>query len=100
VRYWGKIKTEDRIIRDVTLNESDFVHAVAAVCDSLDLSKPIICAKHHAEMKSFSRTVFYPDDFVESVQFDTLEIEAIGRNKRNEKVITLECLADNKHERS
>ncbi len=88
MRYWGKIKIEDRIQKDITLEEKDFLGALSAVCDFLDLSKPIVCAKHHAEIKAFSRTVFHPDDFVESVDFDTLEIEVIGRKKKDSKVIT------------
>ncbi len=88
MRYWGKIKIEDRINKDVALEEKDFISALSAVCDAFDLSKPVICAKHHAEIKSFSRTVFFPDDFVESVDFDTLEIEVIGRKKKDDKVIT------------
>lgn len=89
MRYWGKIKIEDRIQKDITLEESDFLSALAAVCDAFDLSKPIVCAKHHMEVKAFSRTVFIPDDFVESVEFDTLEIELIGKKKKDSKVITL-----------
>ena len=100
MRFWGKIKIEDIMKADVTLDEKDFAGAVSAICDKLDQSKPIICAKHHSEIKSFSRTVFYPDDFVESVDFDTFEIELIGKNKKNENLITLSCFADNKHERS
>jgi len=82
LRFWGKIKIEDRITTDVTLEDKDFLNALSAICDRLDLSKPIICAKHHAEIKSFRRTVFYADDFVETVDFDTLEIEIIGKSKK------------------
>ncbi len=82
MRFWGKIKIEDRITTDVTLEDKDFLNALSAICDRLDLSKPIICAKHHAEIKSFRRTVFYADDFVETVDFDTLEIEIIGKSKK------------------
>lgn len=82
LRFWGKIKIEDRIKQDVALEEKDFISAVSSICDRFDLSKPIICAKHHNEIKSFRRTVFYPDDFVESVDFDTFEIEAIGKKKK------------------
>lgn len=81
MRIWGKIKIEDRIQKDVTLDATGLATAVEAVCTSFDLSKPIICAKHHAEIKNFSRTVFYTDDFVESVDFETLEIEIIGDKK-------------------
>lgn len=82
MRYWGKIKIEDAMKTDVTLEEKDFLSALSAICDRLDLSKPIICGKHHAEIASFRRTVFYADDFVESVEFDRLEIEIIGKKKR------------------
>lgn len=86
LRYWGKIKIEDRMMSDVTLEEADFLSALSAICDHFDLSKPIVCAKHSAEIKSFNRTVFYPDDFVESVDFDTLEIQIIGKNKKERKI--------------
>jgi len=85
LRFWGKKKIQDSIKTDVTVEEKDYLGAVSAVCDHLDLSKPIICAKHHAEITSFRRTVFYPDDFVESVDFDILEIEVIGKNKKVKK---------------
>lgn len=86
MRFWGKIKIEDIMKNDVVLEEKDFLSALSAICARLDLSKPIICAKHHSEMKLFSRTVFYPDDFVESVDFDTLEIEIIGKKKKDGKI--------------
>lgn len=82
MKFWGKIKIEDSIKRDVTLDEPGFLPALSAVCDALDLSKPIVCAKHHAEIKAFRRTVFYADDFVDGVDFDTLEIEVIGKMKK------------------
>jgi hypothetical protein len=38
--------------------------------------------KHYAEIKNFRRTVFYPDDFIEPVSFDTLELEIIVKKKK------------------
>jgi hypothetical protein len=82
MKVWGKIKSEDRILRDVTLQEDDFTAALAAVCDRFDLTKPIVCAKHLGEISNFNRTIFYPDDFIEPVNFDTLEIEIINMRKK------------------
>lgn len=82
MRAWGKIKTEDIIKADVLRETEDFAAAVDAVCAYFDISRPIICAKHMAEIEAFSRTVFYADDFVEAVAFDTLEIEIIGQEKK------------------
>ncbi len=82
MRVWGKLKTEDRILDDVILTKGDFEAALTAVCDHFDLTNPIVCTKQLCEIKNFNRTVFYPDDFLESVNFDTLEIEIIDIKKK------------------
>ena len=84
MKYWGKIKTEDIMQNNVIAESKNLAEAVMAICDSLDLSKPIICDKHRIEIRDFRRTVFYADDFIDSVNFDVLEIEIIDpRKKRN-----------------
>lgn len=60
----------------------DLKSAVAAICNEFDLSKPIVLEKHLNETASFNRTVFYPDDFVETVSFDSFEIEKIATKKK------------------
>jgi hypothetical protein len=82
MKFWAKIKIEDRMQKDVLVNGEDLKSAVAAVCDAFDLSKPLILEKHLNETQAFNRTVFYPDDFIESVSFDSLEIEKIASKKK------------------
>jgi hypothetical protein len=82
MKYWAKIKIEDRMLKDVIVEGEDLRSAVAAVCDAFDLSKPIMLDKHLNETRDFNRTVFYPDDFVDSVSFDSLEIEKISTKKK------------------
>lgn len=82
MKFWGKLKTEDRILKDIIVNSDDFKSAVANICNEFDLSKPIILEKHFSETASFNRTVFYPDDFVESVSFDSFEVEKIVTRKK------------------
>ena len=84
MRVWCKLKVEDRIRQDVTLSAEDFASALHAVCEHFDLTKPIVCNKHLNEIKNFRRTVFYADDFIESVDFDTLDIEIIVLKKKHE----------------
>lgn len=81
LRVWGKIKVEDSIISETTLKAKSLEDAVDLLCAFFDLSKPIICKKHFSEIDSFSRTVFYADDFVERVSFDCLELEIIDDAK-------------------
>ncbi len=82
MKYWVKLKTEDIIRTHITVDAPDLVGALVEGCNALDLSKPVLCEKHHSEMKRFSRTLFYPDDFVDSVPFDALEVELITRRKQ------------------
>lgn len=82
MRYWAKLKTEDIILEHTIVEALDFNAALITACNAFDLSKPIVCEKHSAEMDNFLRTVFYADDFVDAVQFDTLEIEIITKKKK------------------
>ena len=82
MRVWGMIKVEDRIQSDVTVSADDFMSSLMKVCEHFDLTKPIMLQKHLSEVERFSRTVFYPDDFIEGVPFDTLEVEIIEIKKK------------------
>ena len=79
---WGKIKKEDRIVKDVVVAGAGFEEALFAVCDHFDLSRPILCEKHINEIRNFGMTIFYPDDFIDPVAFDTLELETISNRKK------------------
>jgi len=81
MRVWGMIKIEDRIKQDVTIDADDFMSSLMQVCEHFDLTKPIMVQKHFNEIERFGRTIFYPDDFIEAVPFDTLEIEIIEIKK-------------------
>ena len=82
MKYWVKLKSEDMLLQHITVDAADLSAALVSACNVLDLSKPMIYDKHRNEMERFSRTVFYPDDFVDSVHFDTMEIEIITRRKK------------------
>jgi hypothetical protein len=82
MKYWGKLKSGDKISRDIIVETPDFKEAVNAVCDKFDLSRPLILVKHINDISNFRITVFLPDDFVESIRFDALEIERIVTRKK------------------
>ena len=52
------------------------------LCQDLDLCRPVILRKHANDLKQFSRVVFKPADFIESVDFDEFEIEIIPEKKK------------------
>ena len=52
------------------------------LCQDLDLCRPVILRKHVNDLKQFSRVVFKPADFIESVDFDEFEIEVLTEKKK------------------
>jgi hypothetical protein len=72
-------------MHDLVQEDKDFSAALVSICNRFDISKPIVCEKHVKELNLFHRTLFYPDDFVESVDFDTLEVEIIDIKKNRPK---------------
>ena len=51
--------------------------ALDEICYDFDLSKPIWLDSTVTEFKRHSKTRFYQDNFVDSIDFDYLEIQVI-----------------------
>ena len=83
-RLWGKIWKENHLIKDTVIcDESDdtrthkIFHALDAICYEFDLSKPIWLDSNIEEFKKRAKTRFSQDNFVDSIDFDYLEIQII-----------------------
>ena len=59
--------------------------ALEAACRQLDISRPIWLDKHTREWDEFGQSRFLPDDFLESVDFQRLEIEFIAPDAKKKK---------------
>lgn len=60
-----------------------WMRVLIELCKPLDLACPVLLNKHVTELKRFSRTVFFPADFMESVDFDRFEIEIFPEKKKD-----------------
>ena len=83
-RLWGKLCKDNKIIRDITVeddSEETRTHkvfaAVTAICLDFDLPEPIWLSSNVSEFRRLSRTRFGQDSFIEAVPFDYLEIRVI-----------------------
>jgi len=83
-RLWGKIIKDNRLIKDtVIINDHDhtrthkILEALESICFQFDLSKPIWLEVNISEFKARGKTRFYSDSFIESIDFDYLEIQII-----------------------
>ena len=84
MRIWGKVWTANRLIRDMTVEDKSgdtrthkIVHALDEFCRAFDLSRPIWLDSNIAEFKRHSKTRFGRDNFIDSIDFDYLEIQVI-----------------------
>ena len=84
-RLWAKIFKNSRLLKDMTVSNDNeelnrtkkvFV-AIDEVCVAFDLSRPIWLDSNIEEFKRYDRTRFTKDSFIESVDFDYLEVHVI-----------------------
>lgn len=83
-RLWAKVFRENRLIKDTVICNDTIdtrthkvFHAIDEICYQFDLGKPIWLDKTTIEFKRHAKTRFYADNFIESIDFDYLEIEVI-----------------------
>ncbi len=83
-RLWAKIFKDNRMLRDTVIcnNENDtrthkVFNAIEAVCYEFDLGKPIWLDSTISEFKKHDKARFGADNFIESIDFDYLEIQVI-----------------------
>lgn len=83
-RLWGKIFKDNRMVRDtvICIEEEDtrthkIFRALYEICYEFDLSKPIWLNHTISEFQRHDKARFYQDNFVDSIDFDYLEIHII-----------------------
>ena len=84
MRFWGKIWKDNHLLRDtVTEDWSDdtrthkIFHALEKICMEFDLMVPQWLDANISEFKKTSKTRFTADSFIESIDFDYLELQVI-----------------------
>lgn len=87
-RLWAKEFKENRMLRDITVEDDreetrthKIFQALDKVCYEFDLSKPIWLETTIAEFQRHAKTRFYQDNFVDEIAFDYLEIQVIEEDE-------------------
>lgn len=93
-KLWAKKIKNNRIISSVTAENKDNISAeekrvkcLDEICKKFDLGIPIWLKNHDMDFLQFKYVVLYPEDFIDEVDFDKLEIELIddGSDKTKNK---------------
>ena len=84
-RLWAKEFRSNRMLRDMVVENASpdlnrtkkIFAAMDEICYEFDLSKPIWLDSTIAEFKRHDKARFYQDNFVDTIDFDYLEIHVI-----------------------
>ena len=83
-RLWGKLFKDNRMVKDMTVcdDSSDtrthkIFRGLEDICYAWDLGKPIWLDSTIQDFQRHKKTRFYQDNFIETIDFDFLEIQII-----------------------
>lgn len=83
-RLWAKEFKDNHLIKDTVIEDGSsdtrtykVFHALDEVCIRFDLSKPIWLDSTIQDFKRHDKTRFSQDNFIETIDFDFLEIHVI-----------------------
>lgn len=83
-RLWAKIFKDNRMLSDTVICDEStdtrthkIFKSIEDICYEFDLSKPIWLNSTIEEFRKHDKARFYQDNFVDSIDFDYLEIHVI-----------------------
>lgn len=83
IKLWAKIITDNKLCQDLIYESIDnycrdeFYDHISEICYKLNIPTPVLIENHYINYEVFNMAKFLPRDFVESVDFDMLEIENV-----------------------
>lgn len=86
MRIWFKIFRDNKMLKDTTITTTDesltrtkkIFAALDEACYAFDLPKPIWLDNNIHEFQRINKTRFTKDSFIETINFDYLEIHIIS----------------------
>lgn len=79
MKIWGKIIKKEQILKSKTIvvdpSTTTFFDMLKTLCETLNISTPVLLDKHVYDFNVFHMCIFKPDDFIEDVLFDKFILE-------------------------
>lgn len=92
MKLWATTVLGEKITRNIIYeyeyvgNTDEFVALLQNVCEKMDIPTPVVTYVNFNHYVAFNVTKFKQRDFVESVDFDYLTIEAVPDKKKENKM--------------
>ena len=83
---WVRLMKRNHIMRDGVFPCAlpQWQEALDTACHDMDVPRPMLLPHHERDWEEFSQARFLPEHFVESVDFDRMEVEFIDPDKKHE----------------
>lgn len=81
MKIWARLIIDGKNVKDTlyqdnkSLTYESYENMLRNIADLLDISSPVTMTIHFKHFKEFNIHRFKPDDFVESFEYDSMEIE-------------------------
>ena len=81
MKIWARLMIDGKNVKDTlyqdnkSLTYESYENMLRNIADLLDISAPVTMTIHFKHFKEFNIHRFKPDDFVESFEYDSMEIE-------------------------
>jgi len=81
MKIWARLMIDGKNVKDTlyqdnkSLTYESYENMLRNIADLLDISSPVTMTIHFKHFKDFNIHRFKPDDFVESFEYDSMEIE-------------------------
>ena len=81
MKIWARLMIDGKNVKDTlyqdnkSLTYESYENMLRNIADLLDISSPVTMTIHFKHFKEFNIPRFKPDDFVESFEYDSMEIE-------------------------
>ena len=88
MKIWFKIHNGDKLVSHTViecaddLSAAEFIEVVRSGCKAMDAPTPAVLYAHIDKFAKFGVARFYPDDFVEKVDFTRLDAEIMRYRKK------------------
>lgn len=84
-RLWGKLVKDNRLLQDTVICQPDYslsrtemvFNSLDSICCEFNLEKPMWLDSTVRDFQKHDKTRFTQDHFIETVDFDFLEIQVI-----------------------
>lgn len=91
MKIWLKFMDTEKMLKNVIYDTKEafvadhFVDYLHDACYALDEPTPVVVSKHIKHFLTLNTTTFFPQDFIEKVNFVRLEVDAVPEEKKKNK---------------